>query len=240
MLKTCDILRITNEKELSKLLQHCDDQNFPKHYECSKIHLKGYDCVYIGFDKENNKICGYVHVQVFANFFELTAIASRSRMDMQYKGNMKTLFDQVVIDAKDKDFIMIDAYSPDGLKFYTRYGFKLIGRTGRLVFPLKRLPTIEELRKLDIFYKLSSSSHMKLHFKKSQDNAEFQKKMYGTLENQEWFELNVEDISVILDTSNVPLYPDYMYKYSKAPWPISDCKVKSIQCLKKLKILIGI
>lgn len=239
MSRTCQILRVTTQTELDNILKHCDDENFPNHYECSKITLKGYDCVYIGFDHIHNKVCGYVHVHVFAKFLELNAIASRSGKDIQYKGNMVTLFDRIISDAENKDFVMIDAYSPDGLRFYTRYGFKLIARTGRLVLKLKRLPTIWELRKLDVFFKMSTPNLVRLHFKKSQDSPSYQHKIYGTLDDQEGLDVNVNDISVLLAPSTAIMYPDWMYKYSKQPRPFF-CANDNAQCLRHLRKLINI
>jgi hypothetical protein len=154
---------------------------------------------------------------------------------------MKLLFDAIVSDAQNKDFLTIDAYTPDGLKFYTRYGFKLIGRTGRLVLPLKRFPTATELRKLDIFYKMSTDWLMRLWFKKSQDTPEYQHKIYGTYEDQDAHDTPISDISVLLDSTDVIMYPDWMYAYSKKQRPfVLGCDQKDAKCFKLLKKIIGI
>lgn len=209
-------------QKLKKLRSYCDHDNdeiWPEGYACTRmLHmLPKTDVLYVGFDRENHKVCGFVHVFDYGNAIELESIASRSAKDTQYKGNMVALFDAITTDARSqgKVFAEIKDFTAEGAKFYFRYGFKMVGSTQQLILPLQgRIPTVQELRDMEIAEWEKGGRKNKLYYTKESDNLERWREQYGSynLFSAERMGKDPADVALIWhDFSDVKLFPDAMY-----------------------------
>lgn len=199
----CEIFRLDAKDEstleaLEKYRAMCDDEAFSPDERCStSIPTPGGlyqpDYFYISIDTMNSKICSMLSVfRVPVNpngdrwLYMVDSVTSRAVTDQNYKGNTLALFKKLEHDASLDGAVclIITGWSYDGLKFYLRYGFKLVGTTGFLVYPLVSLPTVPELRhfEYDMFHLRPSTffrEPRRMDITKRQDNIGRLRSRYG-------------------------------------------------------------
>ncbi len=226
----CSITRIDFTKpnylkRIAYFRKWCDDDMFPKGYECAKSLQFDYMTrfLYIAYDPKNRKVCGWVFVFDDGKSISMESIASRSGKDPQYKGNMILLFNKIIRDARvsGKKFARISGFTNEGVRFYTKYGFKILGNTGTLVYPITSLPHVQNIRDVETRHHTLTSLHngkpFRIGFSKKKDTLERLQRTYGEydVDTAEMLGVEPQEIGIVLtDFSNVKPFPNWMYKGS--------------------------
>jgi len=238
---------ISRHKPTSKEIQKrkaCYDKRSFKNDKCLTVDkFFPADYIYVSFDYDNKKICGecsvyFTTLKNKTRFVQIEAVNSRTYGDPTYKGKqiMVNLFNTIIQDAEKykADFIYISGYSKQGICFYFKYGFKLIGTTGTLCLPLKRFPTISDLRYIEKHMTTVTAKNSfkiyneikRLHYSYKQDNEEKWKNLYCTFDD-EVFSFACPDepkefirkqsfVFPLSELKEMQKYPKWMYKFSKS------------------------